>query len=240
MIRFMFLSVRDVARSRARLHLELLAMRHQLHVLQQTRSRRVRLYALDRWLWVPPVSGLDGLGASAGDRGAGDSCRVAPSRSPPVLDVEEPSPHGSPTCLAGGPESDSHRVADQSAVGCASHPRRTAEGGHRRLSGHRGEVHDPPPPPALPNLEDVPGEPRRTDHSRRFLRGTDGHVPPAPGPDILAHERRGIMRIAVTDHPIAAWTAQQLREAFPWSSAPRLLLRDRDQAFTDWCRRRRR
>ena len=35
--------------------------------------------------------------------------------------------------------SDSHHVADQSAVGGASHPRRTAEGGHRPLSGHRGE-----------------------------------------------------------------------------------------------------
>ena len=52
MIRFVLLTVRDVGRSRARLHLELLAVRHQLHVLERTRSRRVRLYALDRWLWV--------------------------------------------------------------------------------------------------------------------------------------------------------------------------------------------
>lgn len=36
---------------------------------------------------------------------------------------------------------------------------------------------------------------------------------------------------AVTDHPSAAWTAQQLREAFPWDQAPRYLLRDRDHAF---------
>ena len=52
MIYVMFLSVRDAARSRARLQLELLAVRHQLHVLERTRSRRVRLSALDRWLWV--------------------------------------------------------------------------------------------------------------------------------------------------------------------------------------------
>jgi hypothetical protein len=27
------------------------------------------------------------------------------------------------------------------------------------------------------------------------------------------------------------WTAQQMREAFPWDSAPRYLLRDRDRIF---------
>ena len=47
-IRFLFLAVRDVARSRARLHVELLAVRHQLHVLERNRSRRVRLSTLDR------------------------------------------------------------------------------------------------------------------------------------------------------------------------------------------------
>src|SRR5439155_2708054 len=29
------------------------------------------------------------------------------------------------------------------------------------------------------------------------------------------------------------WTAQQLREAFPWDTAPRYLLRDRDRIFGD-------
>jgi putative transposase len=32
-------------------------------------------------------------------------------------------------------------------------------------------------------------------------------------------------------HPTAAWTAQQLREAFPWDDAPRYLIHDRDHAF---------
>jgi transposase InsO family protein len=40
--------------------------------------------------------------------------------------------------------------------------------------------------------------------------------------------------VAITDHPTAAWTAQQLREAFPWNDAPRYLLRDRDAAFHAW------
>jgi putative transposase len=39
-------------RSRAALQLEVLALRHQLQVLQRTRPRRVRLAKADRWLWV--------------------------------------------------------------------------------------------------------------------------------------------------------------------------------------------
>ena len=50
---------------------------------------------------------------------------------------------------------------------------------------------------------------------------------------ILAHERRRIVHVAVTDHPTAAWTAQQLRNAFPEDQAPRYLLHDRDAVFTD-------
>jgi putative transposase len=48
---------------------------------------------------------------------------------------------------------------------------------------------------------------------------------------ILAHERRRIVHVAVTPHPTAAWTTQQFREAFPWDRAPRYLIHDRDLAF---------
>ena len=48
---------------------------------------------------------------------------------------------------------------------------------------------------------------------------------------LLAHDRRRIRHVAVTAHPTAAWTAQQLREAFPWDEAPRFLIHDRDHAF---------
>ncbi len=48
---------------------------------------------------------------------------------------------------------------------------------------------------------------------------------------VLAHERRRIVHFAVTAHPTAEWTAHQLREAFPWETAPRYLLRDRDRIF---------
>ena len=48
---------------------------------------------------------------------------------------------------------------------------------------------------------------------------------------VLAHDRRRILHVGVTAHPTAEWTAQQLREAFPWETAPRYLLRDRDRIF---------
>jgi transposase InsO family protein len=48
---------------------------------------------------------------------------------------------------------------------------------------------------------------------------------------ILAHERRRVIHIAVTRHPTAAWTVQQLREAFPWDQTPTYLIHDRDLAF---------
>ena len=48
---------------------------------------------------------------------------------------------------------------------------------------------------------------------------------------VLAHDRRRILHFAVTAHPRAEWTAPQLREPFPWDSAPRFWLRDRDRIF---------
>jgi transposase InsO family protein len=50
---------------------------------------------------------------------------------------------------------------------------------------------------------------------------------------ILGHDRRRIVHMAVTDHPTVAWTAQQMRNAFPETEAPGYLLHDGDTVFTD-------
>jgi hypothetical protein len=47
---------------------------------------------------------------------------------------------------------------------------------------------------------------------------------------VLSHDRRRVMHCNVTDHPSEEWTAQQIREAFPWE-APKYLIRDRDAIF---------
>jgi putative transposase len=48
---------------------------------------------------------------------------------------------------------------------------------------------------------------------------------------ILAHSRRKVVHFNVTENPTAQWTAQQVVEAFPWDSAPKYLLRDRDAIY---------
>jgi putative transposase len=46
------LTLRSSARSRVALQLEILALQHQLQVLQRARPRRLPLAKADRWLWV--------------------------------------------------------------------------------------------------------------------------------------------------------------------------------------------
>ncbi len=48
---------------------------------------------------------------------------------------------------------------------------------------------------------------------------------------IMSHDRRRILHFNVTTAPSARWTAQQVREAFPYDTVPRYLLRDRDRIF---------
>jgi transposase InsO family protein len=48
---------------------------------------------------------------------------------------------------------------------------------------------------------------------------------------VIAHDRRRILHCNVTKHPTSAWVIQQLREAFPYDSAPGYLIFDRGSSF---------
>ena len=48
---------------------------------------------------------------------------------------------------------------------------------------------------------------------------------------VLAHHRRRVIHFNVTAHPTSEWAAQQIAEAFPWDTAPRYLLHDRDSIY---------
>ena len=48
---------------------------------------------------------------------------------------------------------------------------------------------------------------------------------------ILSHQRRELVHLVVTTNPTAEWTARQVTEAFPWDTAPRCIIRDRDRTY---------
>jgi transposase InsO family protein len=48
---------------------------------------------------------------------------------------------------------------------------------------------------------------------------------------VIGHDRRKILHFNVTEHPTSTWIVQQLRQAFPFESAPRFLIHDRDAKY---------
>jgi len=48
---------------------------------------------------------------------------------------------------------------------------------------------------------------------------------------VLGLDRRRVIHFDVTQIPTQAWLSQQMTEAFPWDTAPRYLLRDRDKSY---------
>jgi transposase InsO family protein len=55
---------------------------------------------------------------------------------------------------------------------------------------------------------------------------------------MLAHDRRRIVHFNITVHPTAQWTVQQIVDAFPWETASRYLLRDRDSIYGEFFQQR--
>lgn len=82
----------------------------------------------------------------------------------------------------------------------------------------------------IANPEDLPSEPCERDGFHQLFHGADD---PAPGPAYVpgaGSGRRRILHFAVTSHPTAEWTVQQLREVLRWDT-PRYLLWGCDRIF---------
>jgi putative transposase len=54
---------------------------------------------------------------------------------------------------------------------------------------------------------------------------------------VLRHDRRRVLHFNVTMNPTGAWVSRQIGEAFPFDTAPRYLLRDRDGVYGSEFRR---
>jgi hypothetical protein len=228
----LFSTFRSLLRSRAALHAEILALRHQLLVLQRsTRGRRLRLRTADRlfWIWLSRLW---------------QGWRLS-------LRIIKPE-----TVIAWNRKGFRLYWTWKSRVrkGRPCEPREVREL-IRRISLANPLWGAPRIHGELLKLGIDIGEttvakymvrPRRpsTQTWRTFLKNhtrdlvsTDFFVVPTATFRLLfvflmlSHDRRRIVHFGVTAHPTAEWTAQQLRHAFPWDTAPRYLLRDRDSCY---------
>jgi putative transposase len=226
------LSLRTAARSRAELQLEVLALRHQLQVLQRNRPQRVRLAKTDRWFWV--VLTRLGTGWRSAITIVKPETVVAWHRRGFRLwwACKSRRRLGRPTVP--GDVRTLIRPMSQ------ANPRWGAPRIHGELLKLGLDVCET-------TVAKYMVRPRQPSSQtwRTFLRNHVGQIVAADFfvvPTVtyrlvfvlvlLAHDRRRSRYVAVTTHPTAAWTTQQSREAFPWDEAPRYLIHDRDHAST--------
>jgi len=117
-------------------------------------------------------------------------------------------------------------------LGRSAHPRRTAYARLRRIRTKRLTLDEAETQGSgtCPTLADLSSQSSRSDHGHFFT------VPTVTFQllycfFIISHDRRRILHCNVTRHPTSSWIVQQLREAFPYESAPKFLLFDHDQKY---------
>ncbi len=161
----LLLTLRDCVRSRARLQLEILALRHQLNVLERSQARRLRLTRGDRLvrIWLSRVWCLAN---GARHRHTRHGHRLASARVPSLLDVEERPSDGAADRASRDTHPDSHDVGRESPLGCAADSRCAPEIGIHRVSDDRRHIHGPPPATALADLAYVLDQPCATADRR--------------------------------------------------------------------------
>jgi transposase InsO family protein len=226
-----FLTFRGLIRSRIALHLEVLALHHQLQVLQRSQRHRLALGNVDRCLWV----GLSRVWAN---------WRTALVIVKPETVIawhrrgfrlwwtwKSRRRLGRPTVPAD--------IRTLIRTMAHTNPLWGAPRIHGELLKLGIDVCQATVAKYMSRRHEPPSQTWRTflaNHIDQIVAADFFLVPTLTYRLVfvlvlLAHDRRRIRHVAVTAHPTAAWTAQQLREAFPWDDAPRYLIHDRDHAF---------
>src|SRR3979490_1896551 len=217
-------------RRRASLEVELLALRHQVSVLRRQRKVRLQLFATDRLLWVwlyriwPQVLNAMVLVKPAtvvqwhrkGFRlyWRWRSRRPGrPKRSSEIRDLIPPLSHTNP--LWGAPRIHGELLklgieVSQATVG--------------RYMPWRPKLPSPTWRSFLHNhLTDIAAIDMFVVATATF-RILYALI-------VLGHDRRKVIHFDVTHNPTQVWLSRQMTEAFPWDTAPRYLLRDRDASY---------
>jgi hypothetical protein len=207
-------SLRFLIRSRASLHLEIIALRHQLAVVHRSRRPRLRLTSADRLLWAWLAHAWHGWRTAVHivtpetvvawhrrgfrlfwtwkSRQRTGRPGVPPDVCALIRELSTANP------LWGAPRIHGELrklgiAVSQSTVAkyMRRHPRPPSQTWRTFLTNHASQL-------MAADLFVVPSVTFRL----LFVL------------IILAHDRRRIAHVAVTEHPTAAWTAQQLRNAF--------------------------
>ena len=116
-------------------------------------------------------------------------------------------------------------------MACPEDSRRVEDAGHRDLGTDRLPASAGVAATAQPNLEDLPAQPPWSNGLDGLFHRAHDHDEGAVVFIVLEHRRRQVLHSHVTEHPSAAWTSQQIVEAFANQNAPRYLLRDRDSIY---------
>ena len=213
------------------MQIEILALRHQLNVLQRS-VKRPRLSAVDRWLWVRLSRNWSGW-------------RLALKFLKPTTVIgwhykgfrlfwTWKSRHGRP-----GRPAVSLEVRQLIRRMSRQNPLWGAPKIHGELLKLGFDLSETSVSKYLVRRKGSPSQSWKTflENHVKSLVSVDFFTVPTIRFQILyvflvmAHDRRRIVHFAVTQHPTAEWAAHQLGEAFPWETAPRFVLRDRDRIF---------
>ncbi len=225
-------AVRSSLRTWAELEVEMLALRHQLVVLQQAAPRRPHLSRIDRLLWVllsrlwagwrrtvhivqpATVVRWHRRAFALHWRWRSRRSRIGrPSLAPDVRDLIRRMSAANPLWGAPRIHGELRKLGlDVSQTTVA------------KYLGHR-------PVPPSPTWRTF-----LTAHASQLASVDFFTVPTATFRVlfvlvVLSHDRRRVVHVNVTDHPTVAWTRQQIREAFPGDAAPTYLVRDRDSIY---------
>jgi putative transposase len=228
----LLVTLRAIFRSRAALELENLALRHQIGVLQRSATKRPKLTAGDRLLWI----GLSRIWRDWRSALAivQPETVIAWHRAGFRLFWTWKVRRGQP-----GRPAIYREVRDLIRKMCRENPTWGAPRIHGELLKLGIDIGESSVSKYMVRSRKPPSQTWRTflDNHLQQLVSIDFFTVPTIRFRVLyvflvlGHDRRRILHCNVTAHPTAEWTGQQLREAFPFHQVPRYLLRDRDAIF---------
>ena len=219
-------------RTRASLQLEILTLRHQLGVLKRTEHRRLRLVASDRFLWVILLRFWPDWRKALFF--VNPETVVAWHRKGFRLYWNWKSRRGR-IGRPGIPKEIRELIREMSTTNVLWGAPRL----HGELLKLGIEVSQATVAKYMVKHRKSPSQSWRSflENHIKQLVSVDFFVVPTVSFrilyvfNVLAHDRRRVLHFNLTEHPTAEWTAEQLVHAFPWDTAPRCLLRDRDRIY---------